>query len=290
MQAECDAFNAKCPVGGKVRVKLDGVDEPLETTTKSVAQILSGHSSVVWMHNVSGCYLLDRVTPMESEMNNEQFASAAPDTLEHLPSHHCAPAPDDRRILQAEGKHPAPCARFCESNAYEIEIRRMKRQVADYSEINRQRKEAVEHAAILESEAEQLRMSVHNARIEIADADDAMRVQTERMIAAQAGQEPLRESFSLSLASIDAHDPQRFIDGAKWQANRSTPPAPANSIAIVQAALEAAAKVCEGHAAGLDNDWNKTLGVANDLAEVGIDCAIDIRAIAPQSILDGIGK
>ena len=65
MQAECDAFNAACPVGGKVRVKLDFVDEPFETTTRSEAQILSGHSAVVWMENVSGCYLLDRVTPLE---------------------------------------------------------------------------------------------------------------------------------------------------------------------------------------------------------------------------------
>jgi hypothetical protein len=64
MQAECDAFNAACPVGGKVRVKLDFVDEPFETTTRSEAQILSGHSAVVWMENVSGCYLLDRVTPL----------------------------------------------------------------------------------------------------------------------------------------------------------------------------------------------------------------------------------
>jgi hypothetical protein len=29
----------------------------------------------------------------------------------------------DRRALQAEGKHPAPCARHCEAKAFEIEIR-----------------------------------------------------------------------------------------------------------------------------------------------------------------------
>ena len=32
----------------------------------------------------------------------------------------------DRRALQAEGKHPAPCARHCESKAFEIEIRSLK--------------------------------------------------------------------------------------------------------------------------------------------------------------------
>ncbi len=75
MQAECDAFNAICPVGGKVRVKLDFVDELFETVTRSHAQILSGHSAVVWMFNVSGCYILDRVTPIvESSTERKQFS------------------------------------------------------------------------------------------------------------------------------------------------------------------------------------------------------------------------
>lgn len=62
MQAECDAFNAAHPVGTDVLVKLDFVDEPFRTKTRSPAQILSGHSSVIWLENVSGCYLLDRVS------------------------------------------------------------------------------------------------------------------------------------------------------------------------------------------------------------------------------------
>lgn len=61
MQHECDAFNAKNPIGSDVFVKLDGVDEPFRTRTRSEAQILSGHSAVIWLENVSGCYLLDRV-------------------------------------------------------------------------------------------------------------------------------------------------------------------------------------------------------------------------------------
>jgi hypothetical protein len=67
MQDQCDKFNALCPVGGRVRVQLDGVDEPFETVTISPAQILSGHTPVVWMKDVSGCYLLDRVTPISGE-------------------------------------------------------------------------------------------------------------------------------------------------------------------------------------------------------------------------------
>jgi hypothetical protein len=68
MQAQCDAFNAKCPVGGRVRVTLDGGEER-ETVTTSEAQILSGHTPVVWMKGISGCYLLERVTPLEEARN-----------------------------------------------------------------------------------------------------------------------------------------------------------------------------------------------------------------------------
>lgn len=65
LQAGCDAFNKLHPVGTEVTVKLDFVDEPFRTKTRSTAQILSGHSAVIWLENVSGCYLLDRVTAVK---------------------------------------------------------------------------------------------------------------------------------------------------------------------------------------------------------------------------------
>lgn len=40
-------------------------------------------------------------------------------------------APADRRILQADGKHPAPCAKFCEATAFKGEIQRLKRESKD---------------------------------------------------------------------------------------------------------------------------------------------------------------
>lgn len=36
----------------------------------------------------------------------------------------------DRQSLQAEGKHPAPCARHCEANAFQIEVRRLEAESA----------------------------------------------------------------------------------------------------------------------------------------------------------------
>jgi len=62
MQTECDSFNTKHAVGADVFVQLDGQDEPFRTKTRSTAQILSGHSAVIWLENVSGCYLLDHVS------------------------------------------------------------------------------------------------------------------------------------------------------------------------------------------------------------------------------------
>lgn len=38
----------------------------------------------------------------------------------------------DRRVLQAKGEHDAPCARFCESNAYEIAERFYKSQIEKF--------------------------------------------------------------------------------------------------------------------------------------------------------------
>lgn len=64
LQAQCDAFNFDCTIGGRVAVKLDGTDKPLITTTRSEAQILSGHSAVVWLNGVRGCYDLSHVTPI----------------------------------------------------------------------------------------------------------------------------------------------------------------------------------------------------------------------------------
>lgn len=62
MQSQCDQFNARVQIGGAVSVLLDG-GEVRETVTTSEAQVLSGHTPVVWLQGVSGCYLLDRVTP-----------------------------------------------------------------------------------------------------------------------------------------------------------------------------------------------------------------------------------
>lgn len=61
LQRQCDIFNARVPVGSSVDVVKDR-GEVIQTVTRSHAIVLSGHTAVIWLEGISGCYLLDRVT------------------------------------------------------------------------------------------------------------------------------------------------------------------------------------------------------------------------------------
>ena len=58
-QAFVDAWNGTHQVGVAVRVLLDN-GTVKETKTTTPAQILGGHTAVVWLEGVSGCYRLSR--------------------------------------------------------------------------------------------------------------------------------------------------------------------------------------------------------------------------------------
>ena len=60
MQSKVDAFNERNPVGTKVTVVKD-LGEKVETEVQFSAELLSGHTPVVWLKGISGCYLLNRV-------------------------------------------------------------------------------------------------------------------------------------------------------------------------------------------------------------------------------------
>jgi hypothetical protein len=59
-QHEVDAFNATASIGDVVNVRLDN-GETFTTKTRSEAQLLGGHTPVIWVDGISGAYLLDRV-------------------------------------------------------------------------------------------------------------------------------------------------------------------------------------------------------------------------------------
>lgn len=54
-------WNKKYIPGQKVKVLLDSGTEKV-TTTRSNAELLSGHTPVIWLYGITGCYCLDRVT------------------------------------------------------------------------------------------------------------------------------------------------------------------------------------------------------------------------------------
>lgn len=60
LQKQCDDWNAAHPVGTPVVLRTDTRGD-IPTKTRSAAEVLSGHSAVVWLDGVSGCYALDRV-------------------------------------------------------------------------------------------------------------------------------------------------------------------------------------------------------------------------------------
>ena len=66
LQAKCDKFNAAHQVGAAVSVELDS-GEIRETVTTSEAQVLSGHTSVIWLDGIRGCYDLELVTALRAE-------------------------------------------------------------------------------------------------------------------------------------------------------------------------------------------------------------------------------
>lgn len=62
-QAEVDRWNQEHRSGIRVQVLLDN-GAKFQTTTRSDAFVLSGHSAVIMVEGISGCYRLDRVKPL----------------------------------------------------------------------------------------------------------------------------------------------------------------------------------------------------------------------------------
>ena len=59
-QKKVDAWNKKYSIGQQVTVTKD-MGEQVDTITLSEAEVLSGHTAVIWLKGISGCYLLERV-------------------------------------------------------------------------------------------------------------------------------------------------------------------------------------------------------------------------------------
>jgi hypothetical protein len=60
-QKKADAFNATHEVGATVYYHNDR-GEIIHTTTRTRAEVLSGHTAVIWLDGVRGCVMVDRVS------------------------------------------------------------------------------------------------------------------------------------------------------------------------------------------------------------------------------------
>jgi hypothetical protein len=63
VQRDCDSWNCCNAVGDRVEVTLDDRSVK-ETTTRSEAFPLGGHTAVIQLEGIAGCYALNRVRPI----------------------------------------------------------------------------------------------------------------------------------------------------------------------------------------------------------------------------------
>ncbi len=63
LAAKVEAFNRRYQVGQQVMLRKDD-QTTVNTKTRTAAKVLGGHSAVIWVEGISGCYALDRVTPV----------------------------------------------------------------------------------------------------------------------------------------------------------------------------------------------------------------------------------
>ena len=67
LQAACDRWNERYPVGTLVEFH-PVIDEPAHRLrkTRTPAQVLSGHTPVVWLEDESGCVKLEACVPVKA--------------------------------------------------------------------------------------------------------------------------------------------------------------------------------------------------------------------------------
>ena len=65
-EEKVEKWNRTHPISVLVDLKLDN-GKVKRTRTRTHATLLSGHSAVIWLHDVTGCYSLDRVTVVDEK-------------------------------------------------------------------------------------------------------------------------------------------------------------------------------------------------------------------------------
>ena len=66
-QKQCDDWNKKYPIGTEV-ILTDDLGQKHQTKTTSAADLLGGHTPVIWTE-YRPCYLLTRIQPSKETLN-----------------------------------------------------------------------------------------------------------------------------------------------------------------------------------------------------------------------------
>jgi len=62
LEKQCEVWNRACPIGTEVNYHpVIGRPEYRTRKTRSFAQVLGGHTAVIWLEGESGCVALDAV-------------------------------------------------------------------------------------------------------------------------------------------------------------------------------------------------------------------------------------
>lgn len=70
---EVEVWNRLHEVGAAVTVRRDD-GSVTHTRTRSAAQVMGGHTAVIWVEGIAGCYLLSRVKPAPEVAHDEARA------------------------------------------------------------------------------------------------------------------------------------------------------------------------------------------------------------------------
>ncbi|WP_446903030.1 hypothetical protein [Burkholderia sp. YIM B11467] len=63
-QKAVDDWNARVQVGATIQYSEVRGDAPKTFTTRTAAEVLSGHTAVVWLNGKSGCVAISHCTPI----------------------------------------------------------------------------------------------------------------------------------------------------------------------------------------------------------------------------------
>lgn len=68
LQKQCDKWNAKSPIGTTVAFEeIVGRGETFRGKSSSEAQVMGGHSAVIWLDGKSGCVDLEHCTAVAGD-------------------------------------------------------------------------------------------------------------------------------------------------------------------------------------------------------------------------------